>query len=335
MDRGDLAGGDAPLSADAVLWTLFGLAFIATLALDFFRGDREPMTLNRGARRSLACIGAALGFGLAVLALRGPGDAAAYTGGYLLELSLSVDNLFVFLLIFTHFGVPAAAQPRVLLWGILGAIVMRGVFITSGVILIGMFHWLLYPLGLLLVLSGLKLLRGTEKPIDPEASSVLRLARRVLPLSDGFEGSRFWVRRSGQVLATPLLLVLLMVETTDLVFAMDSIPAIFGITRDPLLAFTSNIFAVLGLRALYFTLSGLVGRLRHLSTGLAAVLVFIGVKMIMSGLWEMPLTFALGVVGGILSVTVTASLRASDASGHDAALAGTRVASPGPVELKP
>lgn len=323
------------MSSDGGLWTLFTLAFVTILALDLFTGDRRPMTLERSVRRSLACIGAALGFGLAVLALRGPSDAAAYTGGYLLELSLSVDNLFVFLLIFSHFGVPAAAQPRVLLWGILGAIVMRGVFITSGVILIGMFHWLLYPLGLLLVISGLRLLRGTEKPVDPEASRVLRLARRVLPLSNGFEGNRFWVRRNGRVLATPLLLVLLMVETTDLVFAMDSIPAIFGITRDPLLAFTSNIFAVLGLRALYFALSGLVGRLRHLSTGLAVILVFIGMKMIMSELWEMPLALALGVVGGILAVTVAASLRAGEALVHDAPVPGTGVAPPVPVELKP
>jgi tellurite resistance protein TerC len=209
---------------------------------------------------------------------------AAFVTGYLVELSLSMDNVFVIALIFAYFGVPRAWQHRVLFWGILGALAMRGGMIWAGSALIARFHWLLKVLGGLLVLSGAKMLfADADTPPDISRNPVIRLVKRFFPVADGFDGERFTTRRDGRLVLTPLALVLAVVETTDVIFAVDSVPAIFGITRDPFLVFTSNVFAILGLRSLYFVLASAMGYFRHLKTGLALVLVLIGAKMIFEG----------------------------------------------------
>jgi tellurite resistance protein TerC len=233
--------------------------------------------------------------------------------GYVIELSLSVDNLFVFLLIFRYFQVPPVHQHKVLFWGILGALIMRAIFIAAGVGLIQRFHWIVYVFGAFLLYSGFKLLRQGEAEIHPEKNPVLRLFRRWVPVTKDYEGDKFFVRRTG-LLATPLLVVLVVVETTDLLFAVDSIPAILAITRDAFIVYTSNVFAILGLRSMYFALAGMMEMFRYLHYGLSVVLMFVGAKMMLSHYYEVPTVLALGAVAGILLLSVAASvLRAKSA----------------------
>jgi tellurite resistance protein TerC len=227
--------------------------------------------------------------------------------GYLLEYSLSVDNIFVFLVVFRFFAVPAEYQHRVLFWGVAGAIVLRAAFILVGTSLIHRFHWLLYVFGAFLVVTGLRLMRQSEPQVHPEQNPVVRLFRRFFPISSQYHEQHFTVRESGRRLFTPLVLVLLVVETTDVLFALDSIPAIFGVTTDPYIAFTSNILAVLGLRALYFLLRDLMDRFRYLPIGLGAVLVFIGIKMLIEKWVEIPIGISLGVVCSLLAASVLLS----------------------------
>jgi tellurite resistance protein TerC len=231
--------------------------------------------------------------------------------GYLIEWSLSVDNMFVFAVIFSYFAVPAQYQHRVLFWGILGALLMRGALILVGTTLIERFHWIIYVFGGFLILTGIKLFRQRGETVHPEKNPVLRLARRWLPLTKQHEGQKFFVRRNGRLWATPLFLVLLIVETTDLVFAVDSIPAIFAITTDPFIVYTSNVCAILGLRALYFLLAGVMGMFRYLKVGLAAVLCFVGAKMMVMEVYKIPIGLSLGVVGTILTVAILASVAAA------------------------
>jgi tellurite resistance protein TerC len=249
----------------------------------------------------------------------GPEKAVEFITGYLIEKSLSVDNLFVFLVIFRYFGVPAHLQHRVLVWGIVGALMLRAVLILAGAALLHAFDWMTYVFGAFLIYTGYKLFRSAEDDIDPARNPLLRLARRLLPVVDNYESPRFWVRRAGRWYATPLPLVLLVVESTDVVFAIDSIPAIFGVTRDPFIVYTSNVFAILGLRALYFLLAGILGRFRYLKVGLAAVLVFVGLKMLGEevlgpyleslGLTKTHLILiSLAVIAGILSAAVLGSV---------------------------
>ncbi len=236
--------------------------------------------------------------------------AQEFLAGYLMEYSLSVDNLFVFALIFTYFAVPAACQHRVLFLGILGALVFRGIFIFSAAALLSRFAWLMYVFGVLLVVMGAKLAFAKEKQLHPERNPVFRLARWLLPVTQGYVEGRFLTRVGGRLMATPLLLVLVFVETTDVVFAVDSIPAIFGITRDSFIVFTSNVFAILGLRALYFVLAGFMRLFRYLSIGLALLLVFIGCKMVagQADLIHIPIKVSLGVIVSILVVSILASV---------------------------
>ena len=243
---------------------------------------------------------------------RGEGGqhALEYYTGYLIELSLSVDNLFVFILIFTYFSVPAAAQAKVLKWGILGAIVMRFVMIAFGALLLQRFEWIVYVFGGILVLTGLRMLSGKEERIQPEKNPAVRLARRVLPFSDSYDGSRFFCRTSrGRLLATPLLLVVLVVEWSDLVFAIDSIPAIFAVTRDPFLVYSSNVFAILGLRALFFVLAGMMDKFVYLKPGVALILVFVGLKMALNHWLHLSTAASLAVVLAMLGGAVGLSLR--------------------------
>src|SRR2546429_3846516 len=237
----------------------------------------------------------------------GRGSALEFVTGYVIELSLSVDNLFVFLLIFRYFQVPTVHQHKVLFWGILGALVMRAVFILAGVGLIRQFHWIIYVFGALLVYSGIKLFRQENAEIHPEKNPLLRLFRRWIPVTKDYQGAKFFVRRPG-LYATPLFIVLLVVETTDVLFAVDSIPAILAITRDAFIVYTSNVFAILGLRSLYFALEHFFSLFRLLHYGLAIVLMLVGLKMLTSHFYELPLSLTLGAVVLILALSVGASL---------------------------
>src|SRR5438094_817777 len=256
----------------------------------------------------------------ALLKLRNRDEALEFFTGYIIELSLSMDNVFVMAVIFGYFRVPLEYQHRVLFWGILGALIMRGVMIGLGAALINRFDWVLQVLGVILIFSGLKMIFFGDKPPDPEKNVVLRLARNLFPVTDGFDGQKFLARLDGRTALTPLALVLLMVETTDLIFAVDSIPAIFAVTKKPFIVFTSNVFAILGLRSLYFVLAGAIGYFRYLKVGLSFVLVFIGVKMLLDPhdreppLWfqvDIPTPLALLVVAGIILISVLLSVLAA------------------------
>jgi tellurite resistance protein TerC len=234
--------------------------------------------------------------------------ALEFVTGYLIEESLSMDNLFVFLLIFRYFRVDRSHQHSVLFWGILGALVMRGAFILAGVTLINRLHWVIYLFGAFLVYTGFRLFKQQETEIHPENNPVLKLFRRFVPIALQYEGRKFFVKRSAQWIATPLAVVLIVVETTDLMFATDSIPAILAVTRDPFIVYTSNVFAILGLRSIYFALAGMMEVFHYLHYGLSVILIFIGVKMLSSEFFTIPIGVALGVVGGVLLLSVIASL---------------------------
>lgn len=291
-------------------WTGFVAAVVVLLALDLGIFHRRPHEVKF--REALAWTSfwvlLALSFGAWMYVGRSRDDGLEFLTGYLIELSLSMDNVFVIALIFSYFGVPLRFQHRVLFWGILGAIVMRGVMIGAGAALIQRFHWMLYVLGAFLVVTGLKMLFGGDTKVEPDRNPVLRLARRFFPVTSEFDGQKFVTWREGQRVLTPMALVLIMVETTDLVFALDSIPAIFAVTQDEFIVFTSNVFAILGLRSLYFALAGAIAYFRFLKVGLSLVLVFIGVKMLL-GIWNLKIDigWALGVVGTILVASVLAS----------------------------
>lgn len=250
----------------------------------------------------------ALLFNVGVHYWLGSERALEFLASYVLEKSLSVDNVFVVLLIFSHFHVPAIYQHKVLFWGILSALVMRAFFIAAGVTLIHHLHWIIYVFGAFLILTGIKLAVQKDKNIDPERNPVLRLFRRLMPVTDEYVQDRFFVRRAGRLFATPLFVVLLVVETTDVIFAVDSIPAVLAITDDPFIVFTSNVFAMLGLRALYFALADLMRLFHYLHYGLSAMLVFVGAKMLLADVYKLPVLAALGVIAAILGVSIVASL---------------------------
>jgi tellurite resistance protein TerC len=292
------------------LWIGFIAFVLAMLALDlgvFHRkahaiGTREALVL------SLVWIALALVFNVGVYFWFGSERALEFLTGYLIEKALSVDNLFVFLVVFSYFAVPVALQHRVLFWGILGALLMRAAFILAGAALIQEFHWVIYVFGAFLVFTGIRILVHREGEIHPERNPVLRLFRRVVRSVSDYRDSRFLVKEAGRWYATPLLMVLVVVEATDVVFAVDSIPAIFAITTDPFIVFTSNIFAILGLRAIYFLLAGMIGKFRYLKVGLGLVLAFVGAKMLLADVVKVPIALSLGIVGGVLGLSVAASL---------------------------
>lgn len=290
---------------------LFNLFVLAMLALDLgvFHRRAHAISLREATVWSAVWIGLSLAFNVGLYFWRGPEPALEFLTGYILEKSLSMDNVFVFAVIFTYMAVPAADQHKVLFWGVLGALIMRAAFIIAGVALISRFEWILYVFGVFLVVTGVRLFRQTHEEIHPERNPILRLARRVLPVTEGYEGAAFFVRRAGRLLATPLFLVLLMVETTDVLFATDSIPAVFAVTRDPFIVYTSNIFAILGLRALYFVLAGAITKFRYLRPGLSLILIFVGVKMLAVHYYKLPVGISLAVICSILAVSIGASLR--------------------------
>jgi tellurite resistance protein TerC len=296
------------------VWLGFTGLVLALLVLDLGVLNRRShvLTLKEALSWSGGVVLLALGFGLFILWREGTQQALEYYTGYLIELSLSVDNLFVFLLIFTYFCVRADAQPKVLKWGILGAIVMRLIMIGLGAFLLHRFSWIVYVFGALLVVTGIRMLTQKEERVDLERNPVVRLARRLIPLSPSYDGTRFFTRTAtGKVVATPLLLVVLVVEWSDLVFAIDSIPAIFAVTRDPFLVYSSNVFAILGLRALYFVLAGMLDKFVYLKPGISFILIFVGLKMLLSGWFHFPILLSLGVIVTTLALAVVLSLRQS------------------------
>ena len=291
------------------LFLAFNAGVLLLLALDLFVFHRKErhVSLRDSAVSTLGWISLSLGFS-AVGASRGPAKGLEFLTGYVIEYALSVDNLFVVVLIFSYFKVEPRHQHRVLFWGILGAIAMRGAMIAVGVQLVSRFEWLLYLFGVFLVVTGIKMAFEREAEVDMEKNFILRICRRWLRVTPDYHGSRFWVKQAGVWMITPLALVLLLIDVMDLVFAIDSIPAVFAITRDPFIVYTSNICAILGLRSMYFLLAGMVDRFTFLKYGLAAVLTFIGAKMLLAGVFEIPIGISLGIVAACLGVSVAASL---------------------------
>jgi tellurite resistance protein TerC len=291
-------------------WLLFNLFVIVAIAVDLKIFHRRPhrIGLREASIWSLLWVALSLLFGAGVLLYSGRQPALEFFTGYLIEKALSVDNLFLFLVIFRAFAVDERIQHRILEWGILGALVMRGAMIAVGTELLEQFSWIMYVFGAFLVYAGLRMLFEKKEKIHPEQNSLFRFASRHLRLTHHYHGERFFVREGEAILATPLFLVLLVVEITDVTLAVDSIPAIFGITRDPFIVYTSNVFAILGLRAMYFLLAGVLGRLRYLTAGLSFVLMFIGGKMIAERWVHMPVQISLGIVGGMLLAALLVSL---------------------------
>ena len=292
-----------------VAFTIFVLAMLAVDLLVFNRRAHKP-SMKEAVGWSIVWITMSLLFCGGMALWVGETPALEFLAGYLIEKSLSVDNLFVFLLLFRYFRVAPEDQHRVLFWGVLGAIITRAAFILTGAALLEAFDFMFYIFGAFLVYTAAKMVVHDEEEVHPERNAVLRLMRRFVPMSMKYDGHRFFVRDAGRLLATPMLGVLVAVETTDVVFAVDSIPAVFGVTRDPFIVFTSNIFAILGLRALYFVLMGALSTLRYLKQGLALVLAFVGVKMLVSDWWHPSIGLSLGVIGAILALATIASIAA-------------------------
>lgn len=291
-------------------WIIFNTGILLLLVLDLAVLSRrhKVMPFKQALLMSAFWIGLAAAFAIFVQRWLGPTKALEFTTGYLLEEALSVDNLFLFILFFAYFKVPPEEEKTVLFWGIIGALVMRGIFIWAGVTLIERFHWILYLFGVFVIWTGFQLLRSSGEQKDPSKNIVLKYCRRFLPLTDTFEGKHFIVRRNGKMFFTPLFVVLLVVETTDVLFATDSIPAILAVTRDPFIVYTSNVFAILGLRSLYFALAGMMKLFHYLHYGLAIILMFIGVKMLLPDQYDVPIWVALAVVAGVLAISVLASV---------------------------
>jgi tellurite resistance protein TerC len=298
------------MSTQALLWIGFNIFVLGMLVLDLgvFHRKAHVVKIKEALLWSAAWIALALMFNLGIYFWRGEDVALQFLTGYLIEKSLSVDNIFVFVLVFSYFRVPALYQHKVLFWGILGALIMRAIFIAAGISLIQNFHWVIYIFGSLLILTGIKMAVQKDKEIHPEKNPVVNLFRRFMPVSNRFEEGKFFVRQNGRLFATPLFVVLLVVETTDLIFAVDSIPAILAVTLDPFIVYTSNVFAILGLRALYFALAGIMNLFHYLNYGLAAILVFVGAKMLIADFYKLPIVVALGVIAGILAISIIASL---------------------------
>lgn len=292
------------------IWVAFHALIFLLLALDLGVFHREPHVPRLRESVVWNVVWTALGllFAGVVGWFYGRESAVEYVTGYVLERALSVDNIFIFVVVFRYFSIPGEHQHRILYWGILGALVMRGTLILAGAAAVARFHWLLYVFGAFLVYTGIRLVAKDPAPPDPEKNPAVRFASRLLPFTRRLHGERFFVRVEGKLHATPLLLVLLVVETTDLLFAFDSIPAIFGVTRDAFVIYSSNVFAILGLRAMYFLLAAALPSLRFLDWGLAAVLVFIGARMLIEPWYRLPVAWALGVVCGLLAIAVVASL---------------------------
>jgi tellurite resistance protein TerC len=296
--------------SDVWIWVGFGAVVVAMLAVDlaFFGRGAQVIRLRTAAIWSVAWTVVGVAFTGVVWAVRDSDAAGEYIAGYVIEKSLSMDNLFVFALIFAYFAVPATLQRRVIFWGIIGAIVLRGVFIFAGAALLDAAHWMIYVFGGFLVFTAVRMIRHGDTEIHPEANPVLRLMRRTVPMSTEYHGERFFVQEGGRRVATPLVAAFVMVATFDVVFAVDSIPAVFAVTRDTFVVYAANAMSLLGMTALYFLLAGMIRRFEHLDVGLAVVLAFVGVKMLLSDVYHIPIGVSLGVIVLVLAVSIGVSL---------------------------
>lgn len=291
-------------------WIGFTGLVLALLVLDLgvFHRRTHSVGLKEALIWSAIWIALALAFNAGLYFVSGPEPALQFFTGYLIEKSLSVDNIFIFVLIFTYFSVPSEYQHRVLFWGVLGALVMRAIFILVGAALLENFHWIIYIFGAFLVFTGIRMGMHKEKEIHPDKNPVVRLIRRIWPVTDGYVGQHFFVRNAGKLMVTPLLLVLIVIETTDLVFAVDSIPAIFAVTTDPFIVYTSNVFAILGLRSLYFVFASIIDKFHYLQLGLAVILTFVGIKMLLTDLYHISTFASLLFIALVLTLAIVASI---------------------------
>jgi tellurite resistance protein TerC len=298
------------MAESVILWAGFNLFVLAMLALDLgvFHRKSHEVTVREALTWTGVWITLAMAFNVFIYYYFGKEKAIEFFTGYLIEKSLSVDNIFVIIMIFAYFQVPSSYQHKVLFWGILGALVMRVVFILSGIELIHRFHWLIYIFGGFLIVTGIRMVAAAEHKLQPEKNPLIKLARRTFPVTSGFEGDQFFVKRGDKIWATPLFLVVILIEFTDLIFAVDSIPAILAISDDSFIVYTSNVFAILGLRSLYFALSGIEKYFQYLKFGLAAILIFVGVKMCIADLYKIPIEISLGIIVVILALAMIISL---------------------------
>lgn len=298
------------MSESAILWSSFSLFVIAMLALDLgvFHRKTHTVSVKEALVWTVVWISLSMIFNLFVYSYFGKEKALEFFTAYLVEKSLSIDNIFVMIMIFSYFSVPDSYQHKVLFWGIFGALVMRVIFIFAGIELIHKFHWLIYLFGGFLVVTGLRMVLGEDKPIEPEKNPLVKLVRKLFPVTDSFEGDKFFVKRNHKTWATPLFIVVVLIEGTDLIFAVDSIPAIIAISEDTFIVYTSNVFAILGLRSLYFALAGIEKYFVYLKYGLAAILVFVGVKMCMTDFYKIPVEISLIVICFLLVIAMIASV---------------------------
>lgn len=301
------------------VWVALVVGITVLLFADLLIVHRKPhaISIREATIESAVWITIGLGFTLVVLSWQGGPAAGEYLAGYLIEKSLSIDNVFVWAVILNYFAVPAAYQYRVLFWGIFGALVLRAIFIFAGVALIENFDWVLYVFGAFLIFTAFRIARHDNAEIHPEDNPVLKVFRRLIPSTTEYDGQKMFTRRSGHLLATPLFAVLVLIESTDVVFAVDSVPAILAVSREPFIVFSSNAFAILGLRALYFVLAGMAGRFRYLNLGLGLILGFVGLKMLIAEWYHVPTVASLAVIAIVLAVTIGLSLRAE---GRDASI---------------
>lgn len=299
------------MSTTNMLWVAFGTLIAAMFILDVGVLNRRPHepSFKESLTWTLVWVALALFFTGGILVTLGTTKAMEFLAGYLIEESLSVDNLFVFIMIFSYFHVPKRHQPKILTWGIIGALVMRGIFIVGGIALFERFHWILYLFGVILIVTGIKMAFGSDEEIHPERNLLLRLVRKILPITKRIRDDRFFIRKKGVVAATPLFLTLVVIESSDLIFAIDSIPAVLAVSRDPFIVYTSNVFAIMGLRSLYHLLSRVMGMFVYLKLGVSIILAYVGIKMLLSDTpWAIPLNASLGVILGVLTVSIATSI---------------------------
>ncbi|SNB45925.1 TerC family protein [Geobacter sp. DSM 9736] len=297
-------------SSPNMLWLGFAGVILVMFILDLgvFNRKSHEIRLREALAWTIVWVSLALGFNAWIYYTMGPTKALEFLTGYIIEESLSVDNLFVFIMIFSYFRVPKALQPKILKWGILGALVMRGIFIIAGIELIERFHWMIYLFGALLIYTGIKMAFGHDEKIEPEKNPLVRLARRIMPVTRRMQGDRFFIKKCGKRAATPLFLTLLVVESSDLIFAVDSIPAVLAVTRDPFIVYTSNVFAIMGLRSLYYLLAGFMELFVHLKIGVSFILAYVGVKMLLVDIFHIPIYFSLGMILGVLTISIITSV---------------------------
>jgi tellurite resistance protein TerC len=306
------------MTATAALWTGFAIliAVMITLDLGIFSRKSHEISFREALTWTLVWVGLALAFNVGIYCYLGQTKALEFFTGYLIEKSLSVDNLFVFIMIFSYFHVSRKNQPKILKWGILGALVTRAIFIFVGIELFERFHWMIYLFGSLLLFTGVKMAFGGDEKIEPEKNLTVRIARKFVPITKRVYGDRFFIRKNGILAATPLFMTLLVVESSDVIFAVDSIPAILAVTRDPFIVYTSNVFAIMGLRSLFYLLSSVMEMFAYLKLGVSAILAFVGVKMLLSGTYPIPIYFSLGVIIGVLAISILTSVMLSPKKRH-------------------